>query len=211
MTEIVLHGIPQSNFVWAVRIALAEKGLSARLEPSAPHTPPVDTIHPLGRIPVFTHGDVTVFESRAIVTYIDRAFDGPALVSGDPVEAAADEAWTSFLITAVDPVVVRKFYLALFFPGTPDGKPDPVRIAAVMPEVTRMFSILDKAAADGVILGERFRLPDAWAIPILFYASILPDYTTLVPAGGAIVEKLPAALARASVASTMPPPLPGAA
>lgn len=123
MIAPVLHGMPQSNFVWACRIALHEKGVAHRLEPDVPHTPPVDAIHPIGRIPVLRHGDVSVFESRAIVRYVDAAFAGPRLEAADPVAVAQDEAWTSFVITAVDPVVVRKYFFAYILPGTPDGSP----------------------------------------------------------------------------------------
>ena len=88
MPELEIIGAPQSNFVWVCRIAAAEKGLAVKLDPARPHTPVVDAIHPSGKIPVMRHGDVTLFESRAICAYIDKAFPGPSLIPADAKSAA---------------------------------------------------------------------------------------------------------------------------
>ncbi|MGG5888468.1 glutathione S-transferase family protein [Falsiroseomonas sp. HC035] len=78
MIEII--GFPQSNFVWAVRIACAEKGVPHSLVPRPPHHPEVTAIHPLGKVPVMRHGAVRLAESRAICLYLDHAFPRPALM-----------------------------------------------------------------------------------------------------------------------------------
>src|SRR6201987_6141200 len=83
MPELQIIGAPQSNYVWVSRIACHEKGVPYTLVPVTPHTPEVDAIHPLGKIPAFRHRDVSLAESRAICFYIDHAFDGPPLVPRD--------------------------------------------------------------------------------------------------------------------------------
>jgi len=70
------------------------------------------------------HGDVMLFESKAICAYVDRAFDGPPLIPADAISAALVEQWISLINSAIDPVCVRQYLLAYFFPGTPDGAPD---------------------------------------------------------------------------------------
>jgi glutathione S-transferase len=69
--------------VWAVRIAATEKGVPYKFTPLRPNTPEVGAIHPFSKIPVMRHGDFELFESKAIATYIDRAFDGPPLIPAD--------------------------------------------------------------------------------------------------------------------------------
>src|ERR1700722_15029592 len=123
----IIGGAP-SNFVWMCRIACAEKGVPCDLVSAMPHTPEVDAIHPLGKIPAMRHGDVTLCESRAICFYIDHVFPGPSLAPADPVTAAQVEQWLSIVCTAVDPVFLRQYFGAYVFPGTPDGKPDRARI-----------------------------------------------------------------------------------
>jgi hypothetical protein len=41
-----LLGDPRSSYVRSARMALVEKGIAYALEPHAPHSPPVDAIHP---------------------------------------------------------------------------------------------------------------------------------------------------------------------
>ena len=85
MAELQIIGGPQSNFVWATRIFCTEKGVPYQHVVALPHTPEVDAIHPFGKIPVMRHGDVTLCESRAIISYVDRSFEGPSLMPRDPV------------------------------------------------------------------------------------------------------------------------------
>ena len=62
MPELEIIGAPQSNYVWTVRIAAAEKGVPYKFTPLAPHSAEVGAIHPFGKIPVMRHGDLELFE-----------------------------------------------------------------------------------------------------------------------------------------------------
>ena len=81
--ELEIIGVPQSNYVWAVRMVCEEKGVPYDYKPERPHSPAVDAIHPFGKVPVMRHGDVDLCESKAIATYIDRVFDGPKVIPED--------------------------------------------------------------------------------------------------------------------------------
>src|SRR6185436_13016570 len=91
MAELEIIGVAQSNYVWAVRIAATEKGVPYKFTPLRPNTAEVGAIHPFSKIPVMRHGDFELFESKAIATYIDRTFDGPALIPADAKGAALTE------------------------------------------------------------------------------------------------------------------------
>src|SRR5437660_971438 len=81
MTDVVVLGFPRSTYVHIVRLVLAHKGVvhSFRdLEPemgSASHL----ALHPFDRVPILQHGDFTLYETSAIATYVDEAFEGPPL------------------------------------------------------------------------------------------------------------------------------------
>ena len=77
MSDLEIIGIPLSNYVRSIRMLCEEKGVPYTLVPAMPHTPDVKAIHPAGQIPCMRHGDVVLFESKAIATYIDKAFAGP--------------------------------------------------------------------------------------------------------------------------------------
>src|SRR3954471_15148299 len=112
MPALEIIGAPQSNYVWAVRMVCEEKGVPYEHKAERPHTPEVDAIHPFGKIPVMRHGDVMLCESRAICLYVDRAFEGPALIPADPARAAEIEQWISIVNTTVDPVWMRQYLAA---------------------------------------------------------------------------------------------------
>jgi glutathione S-transferase len=212
MRDLHIIGGPASNYVWMVRIACAEKGVPYALTSVMPHTPEVDAIHPLGKIPAMRHGDVALCESRAICAYIDRVFDGPPLVPADPVEAAQVEQWVSIINTAIDPVWIRQYVGAGYiFPGTPDKSPNRVAIEAALPKMQQQFPVMDKAVASGHLVGEMFTLADMNLIPILYYMNKFPESSALLAARPRLTAYLERHARRKSVQETMPQSQPGTA
>jgi len=209
MANLKIIGVPQSNFVWVVRMACAEKGVPYELVPVRPHTPEIDAVHPLGRIPGMRHGDLALFESKAIATYIDRAFPGPKLIPDDPAQAGLVEQWVSFINTTLDPVMVRGYLLAYFFPGTPDGAPDRARIDAALPAMRQQIGILDRAVtATGFLAGPAFTLADIDLLPILYYLLRLPEGGEMVKEHRNLHTYYERHAERPSFKATVPPPPP---
>lgn len=79
MPALRLHGYPVSTFTRTAAMACLEKGVAYELVPIAYGSPAHAALHPFTRIPVLEHGDVVVFETLAIASYIDDAFEGPPL------------------------------------------------------------------------------------------------------------------------------------
>ena len=78
MSDITLYGFPPSSYTWTARMVAEEKGISHDLEPIEFGSDALKALHPFGKIPIMTHGDLTLYETAAICRYIDEAFDGPA-------------------------------------------------------------------------------------------------------------------------------------
>lgn len=205
MSDVEIIGLPQSNFVWAVRIALAEKGVAHTATSAPPHSPSVTAIHPLGKVPVMRHGAVTLGESRAIIDYVDRVFAGPALVPADPLAAATVDMWTSIIVSTMEPVLIRQFLFGYFFPAE-DGSPDRVRIDAALPVLNTYLDLLDDTVAAGTIGGDVFTRVDAYLVPILFYLRNTPEGGSAIAGRPSLTAYLDDRLTRPSVTSTMPPP-----
>uniref|UniRef100_UPI0019535E82 glutathione S-transferase family protein n=1 Tax=Klebsiella aerogenes TaxID=548 RepID=UPI0019535E82 len=72
-----------------------EKGIDYTLSETPLRAAELFAIHPLGKMPVLRHGDLTLFESKAIATYLDGAFPGPRLIPTEPRPAALLEQWVS--------------------------------------------------------------------------------------------------------------------
>lgn len=205
MPTVEIIGLPQSNFVWATRIALAEKGIEHVSTSAAPHSPEVLAVHPFGKIPVLRYGDVAIAESRAIIDYIERVFPGQSLVPTDPVEAAEVSAWTSIVTGTIEPLIIRQYMFAYMFPGTDDGAPDRVRIDEVFPKVERQLDVLERAIAEGRIGSGSFTTVDAYLVPILFYLRTMPEGGPAIAARPLLRAYLETRASRDSVTSTMPP------
>ena len=210
MANLQILGMPQSNFVWVVRMACAEKGVPYDLVPVRPHSPEIDAVHPFGRIPGMRHGDLELFESKAIATYIDRAFDGPKLIPDDPVAAAKVEQWVSLINTQFDPVMVRSYLLSYFFPGTPDGSPDRAKIDAALPAMRKQAEVLDRAvAATGYLAGAGFSLADIDLLPILYYLRKFPEGGEVIRSNQNLETYFARHAERPCFKATIPPPPPG--
>lgn len=87
MTGITVHGIPGSPFLRSVEIALKEKDVPYHLRVMSPaemKTPEHLKLHPFGRIPIFEHDGFRVYETQAIIRYLDEIFIHPPLTPGNP-------------------------------------------------------------------------------------------------------------------------------
>ena len=91
MSEFAVHSIPGSPFGRAVLATLEEKGASYRLSPVAPGTfRSAEHLarHPFGRVPVLEHNGFNLYETQAILRYLDRVLPTPSLTPADPKRAA---------------------------------------------------------------------------------------------------------------------------
>jgi glutathione S-transferase len=210
MDKIQIIGVPQSNYVWVVRMACEEKGVPYDITPARPHTPEIDAVHPLGKIPGMRHGDVELGESKAIVTYIDKTFAGPKLIPEDARGAAQVEQWVSLVNTSVDPCLVRTYLLSYFFPKTADGTPDRAVIDGVLPTMQKQISLLDKAVSrTGFLAADGFTLADINLLPILYYVQRCPEGAEMVKSAKNLAGYYARHSERPSFKASTPPPLPG--
>jgi glutathione S-transferase len=203
---IELIGAAQSTFVRAVRIACEEKGVAYRLTPAKPHSPEVTAIHPLGKIPAMRHGQFQLFESKAIATYIDRAFPGPKLFPDDAKLCATIEQWVSVTNTGIFPAF-GAYLRSYFFPNTADGQPDRVTIARVLPGVQAHIALFNKAVADtGHLVGRSFTYADMNLLPVLAYLRECPESGEMLAGATELARYFDQHSGRASFKATVPPP-----
>jgi glutathione S-transferase len=91
MSGIIVHGIPGSPFLRSVEIALKEKGAPYQLRVMSPadmKTPEHLGMHPFGRIPIFEQDGFSLYETQAIIRYLDEILPQPPLTPGNPQQRA---------------------------------------------------------------------------------------------------------------------------
>src|ERR1700758_2280852 len=91
MPEFIVHSVPGSPFGRAVLATLEEKNTPYRFSPVAPGGSKIEphiSRHPFGRVPVMEHDGFMLYESAAIMRYLDRVMPAPPLTPADPKAAA---------------------------------------------------------------------------------------------------------------------------
>ena len=77
MGRPIVYGPAGSTYVWSARLALAEKGVAHELvevgfgqHREEPHL----SRHPFAKLPAFEHDGFALYETQAILRYIDEGF-----------------------------------------------------------------------------------------------------------------------------------------
>jgi glutathione S-transferase len=171
MSEFVVHGIPGSPYVRAVLAGLEEKGRSWRLEPlarggskSAEHL----ARHPFGRMPAVEHGDFRLYETQAVLRYLDRIYPDQALIPADPQKAARMDQ----LVGITDWYLMPQVGVPIVFPkviaprlGFPA---DSTKVADAMPKAKICVGEIARLLGDQPFLaGESLSLADLMVAPQL--------------------------------------------
>jgi glutathione S-transferase len=206
MAELEIIGVPLSNYVRSVRMLCEEKGVAYKLNPVRPQTPEVAAIHPAGQVPCMRHGDLTLFESQAIATYIDKAFPGPQFIPQDAAGAARVVQWTSYGNVKVDRWVMREFVVPSVFFDKAKG-PDMARINAALPEIEKCLAALEAGVAKtGYLAGDGLTFADMNVLPMLVTFAQFPQGKELLSKHPNLTGYIAKLAARPSFTNTAPPP-----
>jgi glutathione S-transferase len=161
-----VYGISLSPFVRKVRVALAEKGIAYDLDPVIPVnvSPEFRKISPLGKVPAFRDGDITLADSSVIIAYLERIHPNPPLYPSDPYEYARalwfEEYADGGLVTIIGPkIFFQKVVGPRFFSQKTD---EAVVKKAVEEELPPMFDYLESQLAPGAstLVGKQFTVGD---------------------------------------------------
>ena len=171
MSLTIVRGIPGSPFMRAVLMTLIEKNAPYRLEPVAPgqhKSPNYLAKHPFGRVPVIEQDGFVLYETQAILRYLDRTLPTPALTPADPRAAARmDQAmnisdWYLFRIIGV-PIMFNRVVAPRI--GLPVNE---AAVAAALPEARACFASIEAFLGDRTYLaGEALTLADLHMAPHL--------------------------------------------
>jgi glutathione S-transferase len=209
MTKPEIIGSGRSTYTRVVRMVCVEKAIDYTLTETMLGSPELRAIHPLGKMPVLRHGDLTLFESKAIATYLDRSFGGPDVFPPDPYLAALVEQWVSLVNTVMDRTLIRTYLYAYITAKARDEKPDRAAIEAVLPAVCEQLAILDSAVEPtGYLVGNHFTYADINLMPILERVRLAPEGAEALSKARHLAAYYDRHAMRPSFVATIPPPGP---
>ena len=173
MNEIIVYGIAGSPYLRSALLGLEEKGLPYRFAalPFGGHrTPEHLARHPFGRVPAIEHGDFRLYETQAILRYLDRVQPAPAFLPADPrAEARANQiagiADWYVMPDITGPIVFQRLVAPQF------GMPvDEAGIAAAIPRAEIAMAELSRLLGDQPFMaGEAVSIADLILAPQLEY------------------------------------------
>lgn len=118
-TPLELHQLPGSPNSTRIRLALGYKKLPHTRHDFTPDTFPGDrsgiiALSGQPRLPVLVHGDTKIFDSAAIVRYLEANFpDAPKLFREDWATHSEIEGWELYAKTRIGPAVGKIFGQAM--------------------------------------------------------------------------------------------------
>jgi glutathione S-transferase len=210
MAGITVHGIPGSPFLRAVEIVLKEKDAPYRLRAMSPaemRTPEHLGLNPFGRIPIFEQDDFRLYETQAIIRYLDDVFPHPPLTPEDPRQRARMNQLIGiiewyFFPKAAAPIAFNR----IIGPRLLGLPADEAAIADAMPMARICFAELDRLLGDkGYFAGDRVSLADIMLAAQLDLFEDCKEGRELISGTAALPAWLGRMRERSSLLATQPP------
>ncbi|UPT90749.1 glutathione S-transferase family protein [Bradyrhizobium barranii subsp. apii] len=185
MSETIVYGFPRSTFVNIVRLVLTHKDVAYRFEDLEPVMGRSEhlALHPFNRVPIFRHGDFTVYGTRAIVGYIDEVFAGARLTPQNPHARARMNQWIGVVDSYVYPYMIHHVtHERLVFPELGIASDEKV-VAHALPKVENALVAIERELADGpdYLLGPELSIADFYLLPSTFAFSLTEEGKAMYP------------------------------
>jgi len=195
VSSFVVHTIAGSPAARAVMAALIEKGASFRvagLTPGAHKMEPHLSRHPFGKMPVLEHGDFSLYETQAILRYLERILPSPPLIPEEPKDAARMNQvmgisdW--YLFQGVNNVIG---FHRIVGPRLMGLTPDEAAISAAMPRAHVVFGELSRLLGErAYLVSQGVTLADLMVAPHMDFLAQTPEWSTLTLGRSNLVEWL---------------------
>jgi glutathione S-transferase len=175
---VKLYGIAGSPNVRGAMLGLAEKGVAFELIEVAPPFKADEHLarNPFGRVPVLEHDGFMLYETQAILRYLDQAFPGPSLQPVSPHEAARMNQILGiidyYLFQTWSGTIAFERLVATNLLGRPS---DEERIAAAVPMARLAAEAVEDLNAGPYLTGDTYSLADIRLLPHFQWFRLTPE------------------------------------
>jgi len=190
MSDPIIYGPAFSTYVRSVRLALEEKGATYQIEEvnvlEGKHREPAHLArHPFGKVPAFEHDGFALYETGAILRYVDEVFPGAALQPGDPRARARCNQILGIIdaygyAPMIGQIVIQRLVVPLL-----GGTSDEEIVAAALDPAGTTITAIEALLGDATLFGGASpNLADLHLVPIY-------DYFSQTPEGGEMLAGAP--------------------
>jgi len=185
MPDPVVYGFPRSTFVNIVRLVLTHKEVPYTFHDLEPEMgkPSHLALHPFNRVPILRHGDFTVYETSAIVAYVEETFPRLALQPRNIPDRARMNQWISMVNSYYYPYMIYHVtHERLVFPELGIASDEKV-VAHALPKVELGLQVAERQLAHGkdYLLGSELTLADFYLLPSTFAFSLTEEGRAMYP------------------------------
>jgi glutathione S-transferase len=185
MSDPIVHGFPRSTFVNIVRLVLTHKEVPYTFHDLEPEMgkPSHLALHPFNRVPILRHGDFTVYETSAIVAYIEETFPRAPLRPRDIRDRARMEQWISMVNSYYYPYMIYHVtHERLVFPELGIATDEKI-VAHALPKVELGLQVAERQLGHGkdYLLGAELTLADFYLLPSTFAFSLTEEGKVMYP------------------------------
>ncbi|HVH77569.1 MAG TPA: glutathione S-transferase family protein [Stellaceae bacterium] len=180
MAHPIVYGPAGSTYVWSARLSLAEKGVAHQLVPvpfGAHREPEHLARHPFAKVPAFEHDGFMLYETQAIMRYVDERFAGAPLQPEDVFEFSRMNQLIGIVDAYAWPAIAGGvLFNRMLRPRLLGEPPDEAAIAAALPQARLCLAEIDRLMEDNPFLaGEHLSLADLMVFPLFYYFARVPD------------------------------------
>ena len=179
MARPIVYGPAGSTYVWSTRLALAEKGVAHELveigfdeHRQEPHL----ARHPFAKVPAFEHDGFALYETQAILRYIDEGFPVAPLQPTDLHQFTRMSQLMGIVDAYAYPSIVGGILFNRILAPRLGLPVDETAVAAALPRARLCLAEIARLMGEQpYLVGERVSLADLMVIPLLYYFSRLPE------------------------------------
>jgi glutathione S-transferase len=179
MARPIVYGPADSTGVWSVRLALTEKGVThefVEVPFGACHEAPHLARQPFAGFPAFEHDDFALYETQAIVRYVDERFAGTPLQPEDVHEWSRMNQLIGIVDAYARPSVAGVILYNRLLAPRLGGAVDEAAVAAAIPRARLCLAEIDRLSADHPFLtGAHVSLADLIVLPLLWHLGNVPE------------------------------------
>jgi glutathione S-transferase len=185
MSDPIVYGFPRSSFVNIVRMILTHKDVPYTFHDleTVMGKPEHLALHPFDRVPILRHGDFTIYETSAIVSYVDEAFAGVRLTPQDIRARGRMNQWIS--------AVNSYFYYYMIYHVTHERvvfpelgiAPDEKVVAHALPKIEVGLGALERELSHGqdYLVGAELSIADFYLLPSTFAFGMTEEGKKMYP------------------------------
>lgn len=180
MSKPILHGFYGSPFVRTVGMLLLEKGVDfdhnkINVLAGGPREPEHLARNAFGKVPVLEHDGMMIYETAAILDYIEAVFPGPSFTPSNPKDKARMDMAVAAAGNYGAPTLVFGVAAYHLFPDFVGGQNEESRQNGIAGGNLCLKEMMKLKGSSAYIAGDAPSLADLYVLPQVTYLSVTPD------------------------------------